>query len=153
MVIRGEKRMAAWFWYAVGAAVLYGMHQIFTRMASDRIGDGLGGFVVEGSAALTILVYLIYLYVAGPWNQKATAPGVYYSILTGLCVGVGTVFFFLLFQKGGPLSAVPMILAGGSAIMAVAGIMFFKEPATFTRLLGIALALAGLFMLRAPAAK
>ena len=47
--------MSAWFWYAVGAAVLYGAHQIFTKLAADRISDGLGGFVVEGSAALTIL--------------------------------------------------------------------------------------------------
>src|SRR4051794_25008586 len=91
-----SKTMNSWFWYAIGAASLYGMHQIFTRMASERISDGLGGFVVEASAALTILAYLAYLFVAGPWNQKATAPGVYYSILTGLCVGVGTVFFFLL---------------------------------------------------------
>jgi len=74
-------------------------------------------------------------------------------VLTGLCVGVGTIFFFLLFQKGGPLSSVPMILAGGAAIMAVAGILFFKEPASLTRLLGIVLALAGLFLLRVPAGK
>jgi transporter family protein len=59
----------------------------------------------------------------------------------------------LLFQKGGPLSSVPMILAGGAAIMAIAGILFFKEPASIPRLLGIVLALAGLFLLRAPAGK
>src|SRR6478609_8748942 len=139
LINQTSKPMNDWFWYAIGAALLYGMHQIFTRMASDRIGDGLGGFVVEATAALTILVYLAYLYVAGPWNQQATAPGVYYSMLTGLCVGVGTVFFFLLFQKGGPLSAVPMILAGGAALMAVAGIFFFKESATWQRILGIVL--------------
>jgi transporter family protein len=145
--------MKSWYFYAVGAALLYGAHQIFTKLASDRISDGLGGFVVEASAALTILLYLGYLRWFGGWNQTGSGAGVYYSVITGICVGIGTIFFFLLFQKGGPLSAVPMILAGGSAIMAVAGIMFFKEPATFTRLLGIALALAGLFMLRAPAAK
>ena len=39
--------MSSWFWYAVAAAVLYGAHQIFTRLASERIGDGLGGFVTE----------------------------------------------------------------------------------------------------------
>src|SRR6476620_11926386 len=115
------QNMSDGFWYAVGAAILYGMHQIFTRMASDRIGDGLGGFVVEGTAALTILLYLLSLYVSGRWNQSVSAPGVVYSVLTGICVGVGTVFFFLLFQKGGPLSAVPMILAGGAALMAIAG--------------------------------
>ena len=122
-------------------------------MASDRISDGLGGFVVEASAALTILLYLGYLRWFGTWNQTGSAAGVYYSILTGVCVGVGTIFFFLLFQKGGPLSSVPMILAGGAAIMAVAGISFFKEPASFTRVAGIALALAGLFLLRAPTGK
>src|SRR5436305_5046780 len=93
-----DKPMSAWFWYAVGAAVLYGMHQIFTRIASERIGDGLGGFVVEATAAATILAYLAYLYVAGPWDQKVSTPGVMYSVLTGLCVGAGTVLFFLLFQ-------------------------------------------------------
>jgi len=145
--------MKSWFFYAIGAAVLYGAHQIFTKLASDRISDGLGGFVVEASAAATILIYLSYLRWFGTWNQTGSTAGVYYSVLTGICVGVGTIFFFLLFQKGGPLSSVPMILAGGAAIMAIAGILFFKEPASLSRLLGILLALAGLFLLRAPAGK
>ncbi len=140
--------MTNWFWYAVGAAILYGLHQIFTKMAADKIGDGLGGFTVEASAAITIAFYLGWLWFAGEWNQKSSGPGIFYSVLTGLCVGVGTIFFFLLFQKGGPLSAVPMILAGGAALMAVVGILFFKEPAYWQRLLGIALSLAGLFLLR-----
>ena len=42
--------MSSWFLYAVGAAMLYGLHQIFTKIASDRISDGLGGFVVEATA-------------------------------------------------------------------------------------------------------
>jgi len=140
--------MAPWFWYAVVAAVLYGAHQIFTRMASDHIGDGIGGFVVEGTAALTILLYLAFLYFSGRYNQKFSSEGVWYSALTGVCVGAGTVAFFLLFQRGGPLSSVPVILAGGAAIMAVAGIIFFREPASWQRLLGVGLAIAGLFLLR-----
>ena len=143
--------MNSWFLYAIGAAILYGLHQVFTKMASERISDGLGGFVVEGSAALSILVYLGWLWVSKRWNQTSSGPGVLYSVLTGICVGAGTILFFLLFQKGGPLSAVPMILAGGAAIMAGAGIMFFKEPATWPRVLGIGFALGGLFLLRTPA--
>jgi len=108
----------------------------------------LGGFVVEGSAALTILVYLAFLKLGGHWNQTASTPGVFYSVLMGICVGVGTKFFFLLFQKGGPLSAVPMILAGGAAIMALAGIFFFKEAISWQRLLGIILTITGLLLVR-----
>jgi transporter family protein len=109
--LKKGKDMSQWFWYAVGAAVLYGLHQVFTKLASSSISDGLGGFVVEGSAALTILVYLGWLWFSGHWDQKADAAGVGWSSVTGLCVGVGTILFFLLFQKGGPLSAVPMVLA------------------------------------------
>ena len=140
--------MSAWFWYTIGAAVVYGLHQIFTKLASEGISDGLGGFVVEGSAALTILVYLAWLKFGGHWNQTSSAPGVFYSLLTGICVGVGTLFFFPLFQKGGPLSAVPMILAGGAAIMAVVRIFFFREPASWPRILGIAMAIGGLMLMR-----
>jgi transporter family protein len=146
-----EMKMKDWFFYAVGAAVLYGAHQIFTKLAADRISDGLGGLVVEVTAALTILLYLAWLRFGGTWNQTSSAPGVFYSVLTGVCVGAGTVVFFLLFQKGGPLSAVPMVLAGGAALMAIVGILFFKESASVPRLLGIALALIGLFLLRSPA--
>jgi len=140
--------VAAWFWYAVVAAVLYGAHQIFTRMAADRIGEGLGGFVVEASAALSILLYLVSLWLSRGWNQKFSAAGFNYSLLTGVCVGAGTIAFFVLFQRGGPLSAVPAILAGGAAIMAIAGILFFHEAASWQRLLGVVLAIVGLFLLR-----
>src|SRR3989441_6897790 len=140
--------MAAWFWYAVVAAIPYGAHQIFTRLAAERIGDGLGGFIVEASAALSILIYLAVLWFGGRWNQKFSASGFNFSLLTGICVGTGTIAFFLLFQRGGPLSAVPAILAGGAAIMAIAGILFFHEAPSWQRLLGIALAITGLFLLR-----
>ena len=140
--------MPSWFWYAVWAAVLYGLHQIFTKLAADKIGDGLGGFIVEATAAMTILLYLAWLRFGGTWNQTSSAPGRVLSVLTGICVGAGTIMFFILFQKGGPLSAVPMVLAGGAALMAIVGILFFKESASAPRLLGIFLALAGLYLLR-----
>ena len=139
--------MAAWFWYAVIAAVLYGAHQIFTRMAADHIGEGLGGFVVEATAALSILSYLAFLWLANRWDQKSSLNGIVYSVLTGICVGAGTIAFFLLFQKGGPLSSVPAILAGGAAIMGVAGMLFFREPPSWQRIVGIVFALIGLFLL------
>jgi transporter family protein len=151
--MKGNALMTGWFSCAVGAAILYGLHQIFTKMAASKIGEGLGGFVVEATAALSILFYLIFVRISGKSDQVYSSGGVFYSVLTGICVGAGTILFFLLFQKGGPLSAVPMVLAGGMAIMAVAGILFFREPASWPRLLGIVSSLVGLFLLRAPATK
>ena len=84
-------------------------------------------FIVEVTAALSILVYLSVIWLGGRWNQKFSAQGFNYSLLTGICVGAGTIAFFLLFQKGAPLSSVPAILAGGAALMAISGILFFHE--------------------------
>ena len=121
---------------------------IFTKMAADHIGEGLGGFLVEATAAVSILAYIAFLWLANRWDQKSSANGIIYSVLTGICVGAGTIVFFLLFQKGGPLSSVPAILAGGAAIMAVAGILFFREAPSWHRIVGIAFAIIGLFLLR-----
>jgi len=140
--------MADWFWLAVLAAVLYGLHQVFTRLAADRIGDGVGGFIVEASAALSILGYLAYLKATQHWTQPITSAGITWSLLAGVCVGAGTIAFFLLFQRGGPLSAVPMVLAGGAAIVAVVGFIAFREPVTRERVVGIALSIAGLYLLQ-----
>ena len=76
--------MKDWFWYAIAAAVLYGLHQVFTKLASDRIGDGLGGFIVETTAALIIACYLIYLRFFSEWKQPVSTEGVFYSVLTGI---------------------------------------------------------------------
>ena len=152
-ILRKNTVMSEWFWYAIAAAMLYGLHQVFTKLAAERIGDGLGGFVVEMTATLIIAIYLAYLKFLSEWKQPVTTRGVFYSVLTGLCVGSGTVAFFLLFQKGGPLSAVPMVLAGGAALMAIIGILFFKEPASLIRISGIAFSLIGLFLLRYAPAK
>lgn len=140
--------MSGWFGYAVAAALLYGLHQVFTKLASERISDGLGGLVVEASAVVTIVLYLAWLYASHRWAQTWTGVGVFYAVLTGVCVGAGTITFFLLFQRGGPLSAVPAILAGGAAFMAATGIVWFGEPARPLRLLGIVLALIGLYLVR-----
>ena len=140
--------LAQWFWFAIGAAILYGLHQVFTKLAASHIGEGLGGSIIEASAALTILLYLFVLWTTNQTNQQFSASGIMYSVLTGLCVGLGTVLFFLMFQKGAPLLAAPIVLAGGSAIMALVAILYFKETLSLQRMIGLASAIVAIFLLR-----
>ncbi len=139
--------MAAWFWFGIGAAVLYGLHQVFTKLASGHIDSATGALVVETSAAASILVYLLVLKATHRLTLTASTAGLAFSVLTGVCVGAGTVLFFLLFQKGGPFSAVPAILAGGAALMALVGVTLLREPFQWQRALAIVLSLAALYLL------
>lgn len=88
-----------------------------------------------------------YLRLVESWTEGWSAPGILWSIATGVCVGVGTVVFFAMFQRGGPLSAVPTVLAVGAALMAVAGILIFHEPPSLPRVLGVMCSLTGLYLL------
>ena len=140
--------MASWLWLAGLAAVLYGLHQVFTKLASGHIGSGVGGLVVEATAVVTILLYLLYSKLTGTWSQPVSVRGVGWSVATGVCVGAGTVVFFILFQRGGPLSVVPAVLAVGAAFTAVVGMAVLREPPSLARVAGVLFSLAGLYLLR-----
>src|SRR5437868_13571906 len=59
--------------------------------------------VVEATAALSILLYFALLWLVGRWNQKFSDEGFYYSALTGICVGAGTIAFFSFSERGSAL--------------------------------------------------
>lgn len=138
-----------WFPLAILAAVLYGLHNVFTRLASSRINDYLGGLILETTATTGIALYILYLYGREATLMEWSRMGIFYSILAGICVGAGTVLFFVLFRLGAPLStAGPIVLAGGIALMSLAGCVLFKEPLTVKKVLGLVFTLVGTVLLK-----
>jgi transporter family protein len=130
---------------SLAAAVLYGLHNLFTRDASGRIDDGWGALVLEATAAVGILVFAL----ARRAPVGATSRGVASAMAAGLCAGAGTILFFAIFRLGGPLSvAGPIVISGGVALMAIGGIALFGETITITRAVGLAFAVAGIALLR-----
>src|SRR5258708_31427631 len=103
--------MATWFWYAIFAALLYGLHQVFTKLASDHIGDGLGGFVVEATAALTLALSVTSLrFFSAKGHQVPRARSFSLILPTGPYLSAGPALFFLLSPKRGPLPPLPLLL-------------------------------------------
>ncbi len=140
--------MEFWFIAALVAALAYGLHNIFTKIAAGHLSDSLGAFVLEITATVCILLYIFFLITT---NEKFSfsSRGVMFSIFAGICVGVGTVLYFYIFSHGGELSiAGPLVISGGVLLMAVAGIVFFKESVSFAKIMGIALCLVGIWMLK-----
>jgi transporter family protein len=138
---------SSWSLIAI-AAVLYGLHNVFTRAAGPRIDETLGALLLEGFAALIILGFTLYKRWQGGLGL-VTREGVLWSLAAGLCVGLGTLAFFALFSRGGELSvAGPSVLVGGSLFMVLGGILLFGEAVSALRLLGIVLGLISLFLLR-----
>jgi transporter family protein len=132
----------------VGAAILYGLHQVFTKLAAADAGPRLGGLVVEATAVVVIAAYAAGSFAVGRLDETIGVRGWVYSASTGLCVGFGTVLFFEMFRNGGPLFAVPAVLAGGSAVMAFSAMLVFGEAPRPTDVLGVALSIGAILCFR-----
>ncbi len=140
--------MESWKLAAFFAAVLYGLHNIFTKLASGRISDQFGGFVLESTAAILILGYIVFAWLKGEHPVQYTKIGLLFSVFAGMSVAVGTILYFIVFRLGGHLSiAGPLILVGGSLFMILAGIVFLHEKISFQTALGLLFGMVSLYLL------
>jgi len=115
------------------------------------IGTGIFGVIFIVAVLVQIRAKTFHpvpLLGSEPLGSTIDGRGNFLLCAYGVCVSAGAIVFFLLFQKGGPLSSVPAILAGSAAIMAIAGILFFREPPSWQRIAGVAFAIIGFFLLR-----
>jgi uncharacterized membrane protein len=138
--------MLAWQQAALGAACLIALHYLFLRAASGRIGDSLGALVLEGTAALGILV----AYLAGVRGDPVptSRAGFIYAALSGLCISGASILLFFALRRGGPVASTgTIVLGGGVAISAVLAPILFREPLTLRRVIGVGLGIGALLLL------
>jgi uncharacterized membrane protein len=145
--LAGEN-MPVWLIGSILLTIIFGFFNIFNKIAAGKVSDSLGALLVESTAVLCILLFFIYLNLSGKKSVETTSQGIIFSILAGICVGIGSVLYFFIFRSKGELSiAGPIVWGGTLLVMAIAGILLLKEPFSIQKLLGIALSLIGLFLL------
>lgn len=136
-----------WF-FVLLTTFFFGFFNIFIRAAGPKIGGALGPLVVEGFAASILLIFFIWQR----WNgsvEPATPLGVVFSMAAGFCAAAGSIGFFIVFSRGGMLSAAgSFVLIGSTLLTILAGFILFKEPVNAYRVVGIVLGLISLYLLR-----
>jgi drug/metabolite transporter (DMT)-like permease len=138
--------MAAWQIASLGAAACIAVHYILVRAASGKIGDTLGALLLEATAALGIALNFFFGVRGDP--VPATRTGVISSVVSGLCISVGSILLFYALRRGGPVSSTgTLVLGGGVTLSAFVAPWLFGEPWTARRAIGVALGVAGMFVL------
>jgi drug/metabolite transporter (DMT)-like permease len=137
--------MAPWAQSSVVAAVFIAGHYLLLRAASGRLGDTLGALVLEGTAAVGLLL----AYALGPKSDVATTrAGIGFAVASGLCISGGSILLFAALRKGGPVAATGvLVMGGGVTLSAIAAPLVFGEGFTPRRALGVALGLAAMVVL------
>src|ERR1700761_3069130 len=110
--------MQPWQQAAIGASCLIAFHYCLLRAASGRLGDSLGALVLEGTAALGILLYWLVHCRGGA--GPTTKHGLVFAALSGLGISGASILLFFALRRGGPVASTgTIVLGGGVAISAV----------------------------------
>lgn len=129
--------MPTWILCAALASLCFGGHYLTLRAASGRIDDSLGGFLLEATAAIGLLVLM---FVGPKTTTPNTTMGFVWSSVSGLFITGGVVLLFAALRLGGPVSGTGTIaLGGGVALAALFAPLFFDEALSARRIIGIVL--------------
>lgn len=137
--------MPSWSVAALFASLCFAVHYLALRAASGRVGDAFGGFLLEASAAVGLLVLMLVMPKDGVATTQA---GVIWSVISGLAITGGVTLLFMALRLGGPVAGTGTIaLGGGVALAALCAPLFFAEAFTLRRALGVGLGLAATVLL------
>jgi transporter family protein len=141
-----------WTWPVLATIVslLFGTHNLFVKRAAGRVPDAWGALVLETAAVGVILAGLAVLALFGKAPPVPRDPGgVAQAAVAGALVGLGSVLYFAVFRLGAPLAvAVPWVLNGWVAVVAVLGVVVEGESLAWRQIGGLVAAMAAIWLLR-----
>lgn len=137
-----------WLVLALGAAIFNALMDFFVKLASGKIHEGLGGFIINIFATIVLLVFVIISKLKGEQIFNIKPGGLGYSVLAGISIGIATICFIKMFAIGTNLSTgVPLVRISMILIASILGFLFLKEAINLRYLIGFLLSLVGLYLL------
>lgn len=137
-----------WLGFAFLTIIFYAIFDFFLKLSSERIHGGLGGFLINFTAAIVLLVFIAIAKIKGEQIPLPRSGGVLYSLLAGLAIGMATIFFMKMFAVGVNLSiGIPLVRIGIVLLASLIGVFILKEDITLKYVAGFILALVGLYLL------
>ncbi|GAB4424779.1 MAG: hypothetical protein Kow0031_03960 [Anaerolineae bacterium] len=139
--------MPTWIFYAAGTAMLLATADVLVKFAAGKLSNNIALLMFGCATFLISAVWIIVdrsrggVLVAQPLGLLvATAVGVTFTFVT---LGLYTTF-----AAGAPISlASPMIRLGGLLLASIAGLLLFREPFTWRYLVGVLLAVSGIYLI------
>ncbi len=141
-----------WFHFSLITVVLYSIHDIALKHLAGSVNSTLASVLINGSAAIVLLIYLFTQTSAGKISLGTPLWSVttFFLLVAGASLGIATITFMNAFANEGQLSvAVPIVYAGVILLCLLVGILFFKEPIHWKQLMGVGLAIAGIYLMSA----
>jgi uncharacterized membrane protein len=144
-----QTRSRAWLFFSALAIVLWGVFGAVSKAASNAVPSAVDLQVISTLGVVPIALLLI----ASPNFSKRTGSrtkGVLYGVATGVCGSVGNLAVFASMAMGGDASTVYPLTGVYPLVTVVLAVLILRERMNGIQVLGMAVALAALFLFNAP---
>ena len=133
-----------WMLYALGATLAISVSDLFRKLASSQSDPFLNNLVFQiGSIGMAIALWLLFSR-----KVELDSTNIVYDLAGGFLIAIFTALLFKSLALGPGVSVViPFVRVGGLVLVVLLGVVFLKEKFTGTMVLGMALALAGVYLM------
>lgn len=134
----------SWIIFALGAIVTQAGSDIFRKLASSLKDPFFLNLVFQsGAFIMAIILYMSFSRKSFVNSQELT-----YAFIGGILISIFTTLFFKAIALGPGIATVsPAIRIGAVALVAIAGLIIFREKLTWNLVLGIIFASTGVYLL------
>lgn len=136
--------MRPWILYALATLLLWGLWGLFSKFATDYISpSSVLLYEIIGSAIIGVVV----LAMIG-FRPETHASGILFAVLTGMCLTLGTLCFFLALTRGNA-SIITVMTALYPLVTIALLFLFYRDPLTLKQITGMVLGLIALILFAA----
>ena len=137
-----------WLTTALFTIVFYSLFDLFLKFAAGKINDNLGAAIINIVSFVVAMGWFLIRMQFGGEHPDITKPGLIYSIIAGVFVGVASIFFIRMFALGVNLSiGIPLVRVGMIVLGSLFGVLLLKEGVNFRYLFGFSLSVLGLYLI------
>ncbi len=148
----------------LGVTALYAGYNLLVKVSSGYVPAAattpiLATMSLQAAALAVSVAFAAGLALQGGHVLAVSRAAVVWAVAAGLCIGAAEVGYFYLFRGvggGEPMAAnvaIPVIVSGAIVLTVIVSWLLFREPFTWTRLLGAALVACGVVVLFADSAR
>ena len=137
-----------WLTTALFTIIFYSLFDLFLKFAAGKINDNLGAAIINITSFVVAISWFLIRFQLGGEQVSLTKPGLIYSIIAGVFVGLASIFFIRMFALGVNLSiGVPLVRVGMIVLGSLFGILILKEGVSTRYLIGFLLSVLGLYLI------
>lgn len=127
-------------------AVLFGVYDLFIKLASGSGSPTALAFVVQLASTLTLGIFLARPLLSGTIQFSANP---LYAVLAGItmAIALNLLFFILKLSGAQPTTILPLTLIGRNLIFIALCVVLLRANLSLTRALGLTLGFISLFLI------